>query len=150
MVCPSKFKIVKGVGKSEYPLVAFDFALQDAGIGDYNLVRVSSILPANCEYTSDIDIPKGSIIYAAYATTTISQEQLSSVGVAVAKAKCLDENGVIFETTALNDSSETLERMCIDAMEKRKREIDYVNVCTQSICGEKNLYVSAIAAVVMW
>lgn len=150
MFCPNKFKIVKGVGKSKYPLVAFDCALQDAGIGDYNLVKVSSILPASCQYTLDIDMPKGSILYAAYATTTVSLGQSSGVGVAVAKAKLPEENGVIFENTAINDPADVLKKMCINAMDNRKREIEYINVCTQTICGEENLYVSAIAAVVMW
>lgn len=148
--CPSRFKIVKGVGKSIYPLVAFDSALRDAGIGDYNLVKVSSILPADCKYTDDIEMTKGSILYAAYATTTISAGQTAGVGVAVAKAKSFKENGVIFENTDLSDPAEALKQMCINAMDNREREIDYINICTHTICGEENLYVSAIAAVVMW
>ena len=150
LFCPNKYKIVKGVGKSPYPLVAFDLALQNAGIGDYNLVKVSSILPANCQYTRDIDMPKGSILYAAYATRTISWGQSSGVGVAVAKAKSSEENGVIFEHTALYDPADVLKRMCTSAMENRNRAIESINVCTQTICGEENLYVSAIAAIVMW
>ena len=150
MFCPSKFKVVKGVGKSPYPLVAFDRALQNAGIGDYNLVKVSSILPANCKFTENIDMPKGSILYAAYATTTISVGETSSVGVAVAKATSSEDNGVIFEHSSLDNPSETLKRMCISAMENRERIIESINVCAQTIYGEKNLYVSAIAAVVMW
>ena len=150
MFCPSKFKIVKGVGKSLYPLVAFDIALQNAGIGDYNLVKVSSILPAGCMYTENIDMIKGSILYAAYASSTISFGQSSSVGVAIAKACSFDENGVIFEHTALDDPTDVLKGMCISAMDSRNRKIDHINLCTQTIVGEENLYVSAIAAVVMW
>lgn len=150
LFCPSQYKIVKGVGKSLYPLVAFDLALQNAGIGDYNLVKVSSILPATCQYAVDIDMPKGSILYAAYATTTISVGQSAGVGVAVAKAQSSDENGVIFEHTALDDPADILKRMCVSAMENRNRTAEYINVCTQTVFGEDNLYVSAIAAVVMW
>lgn len=150
MFLPSKYKIVKGIGKSIYPLVAFDSALQNAGIGDYNLVKVSSILPATCQYTEDIDMPKGSILYAAYATTTVLFGQSSSVGVAIAKARSSEENGVIFEHTAIDDPTNILKKMCTSAMANRTREIDSINVCTQTIYGEENLYVSAIAAVVMW
>ena len=150
MFLPKRYKIVKGIGKSVYPLVAFDSALQNAGIGDYNLVKVSSILPAACQYTEDIDLAKGSILYAAYATTTVLVGQSASVGVAIAKAQSSEENGVIFEHTALDDTTNILKKMCISAMDNRDRKIDYINVCTQTIYGEENLYVSAIAAVVMW
>jgi pyruvoyl-dependent arginine decarboxylase len=45
---------VNGIGKSQYPLVAFDNALRNAGIGDFNLVKVSSIIPASCVYQERI------------------------------------------------------------------------------------------------
>jgi len=37
--CPQYYKVVSGVGKSQYPLVAFDNALRDAGIGDFNIIQ---------------------------------------------------------------------------------------------------------------
>jgi len=42
---PSQFFMVAGKGDSEYALNAFDLALLDAGIGNLNLIKVSSILP---------------------------------------------------------------------------------------------------------
>ena len=42
------YTIVSGVGKGLTSLSAFDNALLNAGVGDYNLVKVSSILPAKC------------------------------------------------------------------------------------------------------
>ena len=55
---PHYYTLVSGIGKSQFPLVAFDNALRDAGIGDYNLVRVSSILPPNCKFCDKIAIKK--------------------------------------------------------------------------------------------
>ena len=79
--CPQHFTIVSGVGKSKFALVAFDNALRDAGIGDYNIVKVSSILPANCEYSENISPMNGSIIYAAYSTITVEQGETVSTDV---------------------------------------------------------------------
>jgi arginine decarboxylase len=39
--------IVKGTGKGETPLAAFDAALSDAGISEYNLLYLSSVIPPN-------------------------------------------------------------------------------------------------------
>ncbi|MHC1635727.1 MAG: pyruvoyl-dependent arginine decarboxylase [Candidatus Methanospirareceae archaeon] len=44
---PRAFFVTTGVGMDKDPLIAFDIALRDAGIGECNLVEVSSILPAN-------------------------------------------------------------------------------------------------------
>jgi arginine decarboxylase len=39
------FFLVSGVGYGSTELTSFDAALLDAGIGDFNLVRMSSIMP---------------------------------------------------------------------------------------------------------
>ncbi|MFQ5815642.1 MAG: pyruvoyl-dependent arginine decarboxylase [Candidatus Hydrothermarchaeaceae archaeon] len=46
---PQKIFFTKGVGRNKEKLQSFESALRDAGIEKYNLVRVSSILPPNCE-----------------------------------------------------------------------------------------------------
>jgi len=47
---PQKIFLTKGVGKHKEKLRSFEAALRKAGIEKYNLVRVSSILPACAEY----------------------------------------------------------------------------------------------------
>ena len=49
---PSKAFITKGVGKHKEKLTSFEMALRDAGIAQYNLVKVSSIFPPHCELVS--------------------------------------------------------------------------------------------------
>ncbi|MBN1454855.1 MAG: pyruvoyl-dependent arginine decarboxylase [Methanomicrobia archaeon] len=44
---PRAFFVTSGVGMDPEPAIAFDRALRDAGIGECNLVEVSSILPAD-------------------------------------------------------------------------------------------------------
>ncbi len=48
-IVPTKVFFTKGVGRSVRELEAFESALRDAGISQCNLVRVSSIIPPNCE-----------------------------------------------------------------------------------------------------
>ena len=108
IVCPKNYIIVKGVGKSRFPLVAFDNAIHDAGIGDFNLLKISSIMPANCKRTSVINLTKGSILYAAYSTITVSKGQQGKVGVAVALSALQEESGVIFECSAESNPDKAL------------------------------------------
>ncbi len=42
-----KIIIVKGIGEGQTKLSAFDAALQDAGVSNYNLIRLSSVIPPN-------------------------------------------------------------------------------------------------------
>ncbi len=48
-IVPKKVFFTKGTGRAKMKLEAFEFALRDAGIEKFNLVRVSSIIPPNCE-----------------------------------------------------------------------------------------------------
>jgi len=45
---PRKIFLTKGVGRHKEKLTSFELALRDAGIAQFNLVRVSSILPPRC------------------------------------------------------------------------------------------------------
>ena len=73
-----KWCIATGVGRDQRPLVAFDKALLNAGVGNYNLVKLSSILPAKAVWCDTRilrkDVPDGSLLPTAYAT--ISSDKL--------------------------------------------------------------------------
>lgn len=151
MITPKYYTIVSGVGKSEYEIVAFDKALVDAGIGDYNLVRVSSIMPPSCTFRKEIDLEKGSIVFAAYACKTVRDEEIGSTAVAIAISNCVGENGVIFETSSdHNDAKDIVQEMCKDAMGTRGRKIKEIITSATSIKGCPQKYTCGISAVVMW
>lgn len=153
MYLPKHYKIVSGSGESKFPLAAFDKALRNAGIGDFNLVKVSSILPAHCIYSEEITLAPGSIIYAAYASVTITKGENGQTAVAVATAENSDENGVIFETSSkenLENCEILVENMCNEAMEERNRKIEKIEKSSQKIFATSEMFVSAISAVVMW
>lgn len=153
MYLPKHYKIVSGSGESKFPLAAFDKALRNAGIGDFNLVKVSSILPAHCMYSEEITLAPGSIIYVAYASITITKGENGQTAVAVATAANSDENGVIFETSSkknLENCEILVENMCNEAMEERNRKIEKIKKSSQKIFATSEMFVSAISAVVMW
>lgn len=153
MFTPRFYKIVSGRGESSFPLAAFDKALCNAGIGDFNLVKVSSILPANCVYNEKITLKSGSILYAAYATITIKKGEKGQTAVAVAIPDNKDENGVIFENSLMNDTGDCeliVKNMCQEAMNQRNRIIKEIKKSSQNILGVEDKFVSAISAVVMW
>jgi len=48
-IVPSKVFLTRGVGRHKEKLTSFEMALRDAGIAEFNLVRVSSIFPPYCK-----------------------------------------------------------------------------------------------------
>src|SRR5207244_5843918 len=49
MFVPTKAFLTKGVGRHKEKLTSFEMALRDAHLATFNLVRVSSIFPPQCE-----------------------------------------------------------------------------------------------------
>lgn len=68
LAMPNLFTLVAGAGEAASLLTAFDAALLDAGIGNLNLLRVSSILPPGAAYRPRLQIPPGSLLPVAYGT----------------------------------------------------------------------------------
>ncbi len=150
---PQYYTVVSGVGESEFPLSSFDNALIQAGIADYNLVKVSSILPVGCEFCETIPLGKGQILYAAYASITVGYGQNGETAVAVAIPKSNEESGVIFEHSFIDQEGSAVrivENMCIEGMNYRSRSIDRIISSSKQIIGKKDKYITSISAVVMW
>ncbi|MGH7476021.1 MAG: pyruvoyl-dependent arginine decarboxylase [Longimicrobiales bacterium] len=92
MLVPAKAFFTKGVGVHKEKLTSFELALRDAGIAKYNLVRVSSIFPPNCEIIAKDDglhlLRAGQIVFAVIAeaaTNEPSRRVCSSIGLAIPK-----------------------------------------------------------------
>lgn len=65
---PKEFFVTGGRAVSRVsPLNAFDTALERAGIGQCNLVPVSSILPPGCRERAHLEVPVGSITHVVMA-----------------------------------------------------------------------------------
>lgn len=149
----NKYIITKGTGSSNYELNAFDNALLSSGIADYNLVKLSSILPAQCTQVDYVDLPKGDFLHTAYSSYIENQpNKIISAAVAIAKPEDSSFPGVIMEVAGEFDSF-TAKKLVIDmacvAMEARK--IDKFNIQEEVISMRtKDCYNCVIAAVSIW
>lgn len=137
-------------GKDEGPtkLNAFDNALSDAGIGDVNLIKVSSMLAGDAQIR---DLPKlkaGAMVNCVLSeiTSDTPGDEISAV-VAVAIGKTL---GCVVETTGVNKDLKNLEDeaefMVRYMMEKRGVEIS--NLIVKSSTATVESISSVVASVV--
>ena len=81
---PNRYLLVGGTGTGPSKLNAFDRALQDAGTGNFNLVRVTSILPPGASEGSLEELRPGSIVFSAMGSITSNTPgEIISAAVAV-------------------------------------------------------------------
>jgi arginine decarboxylase len=86
---PRKLFLTRGVGVHKEKLTSFELALRDAGVAEYNLVRVSSIFPPYCKMVAKADglslLQAGEIVFvvlAQMATDEPGRRIAAAVGVA--------------------------------------------------------------------
>lgn len=149
---PNIYCLVKGAGEANSFLNAFDQALLNAGIGDTNLIRISSIVPPSSVERNLLSLPKGALVPTAYA-----QIESDTPGETIAAAIALgipenpDEAGVIMEYEAresLQTVEEKVRQMTRDAFEYRNRKLKEI----KSIGIEHTVRKigSVFAAAVLW
>jgi arginine decarboxylase len=90
MYVPQKIFLTCGVGRHREKLASFEMALRDAGIAQFNLVRVSSIYPPGCEMVKPErglkELAAGQVVHVVLseaATNEPSRLLAASVGVAI-------------------------------------------------------------------
>lgn len=80
---PPKFFVTSGKAISKVSdLNAFDQALILAGIGEQNLVSVSSVLPVGIKKIQKVDLPRGMITHCVLAQMRGGEGETISAGVA--------------------------------------------------------------------
>ncbi len=151
---PNIYCLVKGASEGRTRLNAFDNSLLNAGVGDTNLMRMSSILPPNATKRpiDDIDLPAGGLIPLAYATidSTTPGRYISSA-VAVGIPEDDTQPGVIMEFedhSRLDNVEKIVRQMVVDAFDYRERELKEI----QSIGIEHKVEncAATFAGVVLW
>lgn len=82
--------LTRGVGRHREKLASFELALRDAGIAEYNLVRVSSIFPPECKLIGRKEalakLSPGQVLYAVIAESATNEPNrliAASIGVAI-------------------------------------------------------------------
>lgn len=86
---PRKLFLTRGVGTHKEKLTSFELALREAGIAQFNLVRVSSIFPPHCQIVSKEEglqlLQPGEIVFAVIAEMASNEPGrriASTIGVA--------------------------------------------------------------------
>ena len=143
-----KIAIVSGTDEGPTKLNAFDNALSNAGIGDVNLIKVSSMLAGETEIETLPKLKAGAMVNCVLSEITSDNpgDQITAVvGVAIGK-----ELGCAVEACGTNKDLDELideaEKMVKYMMEKRNVEIqdiiiEYATATVENIA-------SAIASVV--
>lgn len=101
-IVPKEMFFTKGVGKHRHSLQSFEHALRDAGIAQFNLVRVSSIYPPGCKIVSrQVGLKKlqeGGIVHCVMAETrTDEPSRLACAGIGLAVPAEANRFGYISE-----------------------------------------------------
>lgn len=151
---PRLHSFVTGRGEGVTPLNAFDGALLDAGIGNTNLLKVSSIVPPGTQERriGDIVLPPGALVPVAYAAME-SDIPGSMICAAVAAAWSDDPTkpGLIMEYHAhghREDAETVVRRMAEAGMAHRGWPIAQLRCAAIDMRVEK---IGAVfAGVVLW
>lgn len=151
---PTKFFLVSGSSDGFSLLNAFDGALLASGVGDTNLVRMSSILPPGSTELKPRPkaLPQGALVPVAYASITsdIPGETISAaVAIGVPEDRSLA--GLIMEYSAKADETTVrsqVMRMVEKGMEVRKRPIR--EIISISSTFKVTTVGAAFAGVVLW
>lgn len=149
---PTKYFMVSGASEGFTPLNAFDGALLQAGIGNTNIIKMSSIVPPRCQLVSPVSLPPGALVPAAYASITSDEPgKMISAGVAIALPENEDLNGLIMEYSGKGNRQrieEIVRNMAVEGMKVRGWRIKDI----QSIAIEYKVKKigAAFAAVVLW
>ncbi|MGE5481858.1 MAG: pyruvoyl-dependent arginine decarboxylase [Bacteroidota bacterium] len=147
---PTKFTLVAGAAEGPTRLNAFDNALLAAGIGNLNLLKVSSILPPGAKAVDTLAIPPGSLVPTAYGAIT-SETPGELVAAAVGVGRNGDDFGVIMEFSgkcSKEEAEATVAEMVRAAF--RHRQIELTELMVKGIEHRVGKTGCAFAAVALW
>jgi arginine decarboxylase len=130
---PRTVFLTSGSAEGGSSLNAFDNALLNSGIGDLNLVKVSSIAPPGVRIVEPYPIEPGTMVPVVY-TCMISHQAGERIACAIALGEPDDDGpGLIMEYSGSGDSrlAETMVRnMLKEGFFSRGRELGEVTVVT--------------------
>lgn len=112
-----RIAIVSGKDEGPTKLNAFDNALSDAGIGDVNLIKVSSMLAGNAKIEKLPKLKPGSMVNCVLSEVTSDNpgDEITAV-IALAIG---DELGCVVETSGINKNNDEL-------LEEAKNMVEYM------------------------
>ncbi|WP_405268142.1 pyruvoyl-dependent arginine decarboxylase [Methanobrevibacter sp.] len=143
-----KIAIVSGKDEGPTKLNAFDNALADAGIGDVNLIKVSSMLSGNCKIEELPKLKPGAMVNCVLSEITSDNpgDEITAV-IAIAIG---DELGCVVETTGINKDKNDLineAKMMVEYM-MGKRGVEIKDLIVDSSTTTVEKIASVVASVI--
>lgn len=147
---PKKFTLVAGKADADSELNAFDVALLRSGIGNLNLLKVTSILPPRAEFVESLEIPPGSLTPTAYASFAgVTPGMLISAAIGVGLSE--DTYGIIMEYSgncSRREAEAEIRRMVQAAFDTRKLALK--NIMVKAVEHRVERVGCVFAGVAMW
>jgi arginine decarboxylase len=147
---PNVLWVTTGSAEGSTELNAFDNALLAARIGDLNLIKVSSIVPAGAELLAGSpDIAPGSLVPTVYSVVhsdTAGETICAAIGIGVGR----ESHGMIFEHHGT--SREVTERVVTGMVEEgfARRSLPLERIVVRVAEHRVERVGCAVAAVVLW
>ncbi|NQS98270.1 MAG: arginine decarboxylase, pyruvoyl-dependent [candidate division Zixibacteria bacterium] len=149
---PEYYFLAVGASEGLTPLNAFDGALVAAGIGQFNLVKVTSIVPPNAEQADSIPLKPGTVVPSAFAAIhSVTPDEIITAAVSVAIPQNGNQHGLIMEYSARGHKSEVEEivrNMAEEGMKLRGFQIKSLK--SLAIEHKVERIGCVIAAVLLW
>ncbi|MBI3076315.1 MAG: arginine decarboxylase, pyruvoyl-dependent [Deltaproteobacteria bacterium] len=152
LITPTIYFVAVGSAEGKSELNAFDNALLKAGIGNLNLVRVTSVIPIGAKRVdrSEIEIPRGALVPAAFGSIC-GHRPGETIAAAVGVGVNDDGAGVIMEYSGRCTRRQAEARVARFVEEafaaRRERLAEVVIAGTQHRVRKMGC---AVAAVVLW
>lgn len=148
---PGYYWLTSGAAEGTTALNAFDNALLAAGIGDLNLIKVSSVLPKGARPLTGLpEVPPGTLVPTVY-TAAVSDRPGEVVCACVGIGFGRNAHGMIFEHSGPGDPAEVeavVRQMLAEAFARRGIELERVEICVSTHRVAR--LGCALAAVILW
>ncbi len=148
---PTRFNLVAGSSEGSTLLTAFDGALLNAGAGNLNLLRVSSVLPPKAVYDENLFIPPGNLVPTAYGA--VDSDKAGTIVTAAVGVGIPDDGsfGMIMEVAGKFSKSiaeKQIKEMLVESFEMRNKILADIKVKAVEHKVEK--IGCAFAGVLLW
>jgi len=141
-------------GKGQFELTSFDDALKNSDIANYNIVKVSSILPIGAIRRNKVEIEEGSVLHTAFSAISSSKKgDVISAAIAVGIPYDNFKIGVIMEYSNNCNKAEAeqkVKEMVKESMDNRGYGIKEILHSSIEVLCDGNGYETAFAAIAMW
>ncbi len=143
-----KIAIVSGHDEGPTKLNAFDNALSNAGIGDVNLIKVSSMLASNTEIYELPKLKAGAMVNCVLSEITSDNpgdEIIAVIAVAIG-----EELGCVVETTGINKDNDEIINEAKDMVKymMKKRDVEIKDLIVEYSTATVENIASVVSSVV--